>query len=304
MNIFAKIALALVLSCGTTILTAQPVQNADKKAEALMKQKKYADAIPFINEMIKVEPKNNKWYFEKGNCEMHTRNTDAAKLDYAKSIELNPKFVPAYTQTANILVKQKNYDEAVSFYQKAIAQEIVPAKKAQYKMMIVDAYIQKNDLNAAKTTLAELQKAAPENQRVLYYDAEIKMKEKNWAGAKDTYMKIVSNPNFPKMKPMAQAQYYYSLGLACLQMNDESNARTYWKKANMGKYTDKIAEIKPEWILEFADEPANATDAISGAPTNTGDSLPIPGFDTPEGSTPTETAPEGGSGDGGLDWGF
>lgn len=254
MNIFAKIALVFLLSLGiTTILSAQPIQNADKKAEALIKSKKYAEAIPFLNEMIKVEPKNNKWHFEKGNCEMHNRNLEGAKAEYAKSIELNPKFVPAYTQTANILVKQKKYDEGIGFFKKGIAMETVPAKIAQYKMMIVDAYIQKNDLANAKTNLAELQKAQPENMRVLYYDGEIKMAEKNWSGAKDTYLKIVANPNFAKMKPLGQAQYYYSLGLACLEMNDDATARTYWQKANMGKYKNKIGDRKPEWVVEFED---------------------------------------------------
>lgn len=302
MNIFAKIAFAFLLTLGTTILSAQPIQNADKKAEALMKQKKYAEAIPFINEMIKVEPKNNKWYFEKGNCEMHNHNMEGAKTSYAKSIELNPKFVPAYTQMATVLVKQKKYDEAVGFFKKGIEQETVPAKKAQYKMMIVDAYLQKNDLPAAKTTLAELQKSAPENVRVLYYDGEIKMKEKNWAGAKETYMKIVSNPNFAKMKPVAQAQYYYSLGLTCLEMNDETNAKVYWKKANTGKYKDKISERKPEWLVEF-DDPSSNNPTVSDVPANSNESVPIPGFDTPANTTPETTTPEN-SGEGGLDWGF
>ena len=208
MNIFAKFAFAFLLSFGITMLVAQPIKDADKKAEALIKQKKFAEAIPFLNEMIKVEPKNNKWHFEKGNCEFRTNNMEGAKADYAKSIELNPKFAPAYIQTGNVLVKQKKYDEAVGFFKKGSVQETVPAKKAQYSMMIVDAYLQKNDLPNAKVNLAELQKSAPDNVRVLYYEGEIKMKEKNWNGAKDTYMKIVSNVNFSKMKPIVQAQYY------------------------------------------------------------------------------------------------
>lgn len=309
-----------IFLANATLVVAQPggaAANADKKAEQLMSAKKFGDAIPYINLMIKAEPRNIKWYMDKGICEEKTKKYEDATASFKKALEINPKHADAYVHMGTMAVKQKKYDDAATEFQKAIDLEVAGGKKAQYKMMIVDAMVQKGDLTKAKTYLADLQKTAPTNMKVLYYSGEIKMKEKNWAGAKEEYTKIVNNPKFAKMKPAQQASYYYSLGLCCLESGDELGAKKYWKRANTGKYSDMIAAKKPDWLVEFSEAKLAGEDPFAPEKPAQGTANPAKpvrldefGNPIPEGATtPTEPTPDTNSNSGSssgddLDWGF
>lgn len=288
--------LACVLFLGFTSVFAQNTYP-DKKAEALMKQHKFADALPFIEEMIKLEPKNFKWQFDKGVCELRTKKFEQAKLTFAKVQEMNKEYTPAYLQAAQACLKLKQYDLAIEQYNKASLVEKVPAKKGQYKLMTVDALLQKGDVPKAKVIITELEKTAPENFKVLYYSGDIKLKEKNWSGAKETYSKILTLEKFKAMKPEQQVAYYYNLGLAYIELGDEANARTYWQKANYGQYADKIAERKPEWVVEFNERPELGATETGEMPANTG--LPS----TPASNSKPRPSSSSSSG-GDIDWGF
>lgn len=311
-----------ILFATSSVAFAQPAGgnvDADKKAEQLMKAKKFGEAIPYLNQMIKLEPKNVKWQFDKGLCEERTKKYEDAKASFNKVLSINPKSADAYMHIAMVEVKEKKYDDAAVNFNKAIEAENIPGKKMQYKMMIVDAMVQKGDLGKAKTTLAELQKAAPTNMKVLYYAGEIKMKEKNWVGAKEEYTKIINNPAYAKMKPAQKAQYCYSLGLCTLESGDELTAKSYWKKANtISKYSNLIGNRKPEWLVEFSEAKLGGEDpwaadkkpetgiAVSNKP------VVLDEFGNPiqEGTAPTtpETPAENNNSGSGstddMDWGF
>lgn len=309
----------VALLLGTVTLTqAQPGANAnaDKKAEQLMKSKKYGEAIPYINEMIKLEPKNYRWYFEKGVCEEKTKKSTEAKASFNKALEINPKSAESYMHIAMIEIKAKNYDEGAAQLQKAIGVETVPGKKMQYKMMIVDAMVQKGDLGKAKSTLAEVQKVAPDNFKVLYYSGEIKMKEKNWNGAKEDYIKITSSEKFKKMKRGQQAQYNYSLGLCCLEAGDELGAKAAWRKANVGKYGEMIGKKRPEWLVEFSEAALGGEDPMAETPVDNkeytidefGNKVEVSKTDNntfnPDKYKPLPDLPENNSSSDDMDWGF
>ncbi len=290
----------LMLGVFVSSFAQGPATQADKKAEALMKSKKYAEAIPYINEMIKLEPKNIKWYFDKGVCESKCKKLEESKASFTKVIEMNPKHIGAFVQIGNIYLRQKSYDEACKYYGQANDLEANPAKKGQLKIMMLDAMVQKGDLPKAKIYLADLQKTAPDNLKVLYYAGEIKMKEKNWNGAKEEYNKIIANPKFASMKPIQKAQYYYSLGLCYIETGDEVSAQKNWRQANVGKYADLIAKKRPMWAVEFSQpKDENETEGFSsefpgssqGSVSNSSSSSPAYEEEEPVSSGP-------------LDWGF
>lgn len=311
-----------ILFATSSVAFAQPAGgnvDADKKAEQLMKSKKFGEAIPYLNQMIKLEPKNVKWQMDKGLCEEKTKKYEEAKATFNKVLSMNPKSADAYMHIAMMDVKQKKYDDAVTSFNKAIEVELMAGKKMQYKMMIVDAMVQKGDLGKAKTTLAELQKAAPTNMKVLYYAGEIKMKEKNWAGAKEEYTKIINNPAYAKMKPAQKAQYCYSLGLCALESGDELTAKSNWKKANtINKYSDLIGKRKPEWLVEFSEaklggeDPWAADKKPEGGAVANNKPVVLDEFGNPvqEGATPTtpdnpgENNSSGSGSTDDMDWGF
>ena len=121
-------------------------------------------------------------------------------------------------------------------------------------MMLADVLIKDNDLSGAEKVVAEVQATNPDNVKVLYYAGEIKYAKKDYNGAIVEYQKCTQVEKFKTMHPEVQAQYYYAIGKAYLDLNDETNAKTNWRKAYMGQYLNKIQDKQPIWGVEFAEE--------------------------------------------------
>lgn len=270
-----------------------------KKAEQLMKQKKYAEAITAYDAAIKLEPKLFSHYYHKSIAETKSKKYDEGKASLKKCMELNPKFCPAYLQLATINRAQKDYAAAIVNFEDAMKHETATPKKSQYKLMLVDLLLEKGDIATAKKYTTELSQAAPENLKVIYYSGQVKKAEKDWNGLINLYQKASTLESFKKMHPARQAEYYYDMGVAYLQLKDETNARKTWEKAYIGDYKEIIAKEKPEWAVEFSepDMPDENADPNNPNPTPT-----EPRKGTSHHTKTTNT--DDGGGGGGIDWGF
>lgn len=226
-----------------------------KKAEQLMKQKKYAEAVAAYDAAIKLEPKLFTHYYHKSIAETKLKKYDEGKASLKKCLELNAKYCQAYLQLATINRAQKDYAAAIVNFEDAMKYETATPKKYQYKLMLVDLLLEKGDISTAKKYTTELTQAAPENLKVIYYTGQVKKAERDWSGLVNLYQKASTLESFKKMHITRQAEYFYDMGVAYLEMKDENNARKIWAKAYVGDLKEVIAKAKPEWAVEFS-EPA------------------------------------------------
>jgi len=268
-----------------------------KKAEQLMKQKKYAEAVAAYDAAIKLEPKLFSHYYHKSIAETKLKKYDEGKTSLKKCLELNAKYCPAYLQLATINRAQKDYAAAILNFEDAMKHETATPKKSQYKLMLVDLLLEKGDIATAKKYTTELTQAAPENLKVIYYSGQVKKAEKDWSGLVNLYQKASTMESFKKMHPARQAEYFYDMGVAYLQMKDEANAKKIWAKAYIAEYKDMIAKEKPEWAVEYS-EPAMPEDPNNPNPVPT-DEHPSKGN-----SHHSKTSSSDDGGGGGIDWGF
>ncbi|MFN0204612.1 MAG: tetratricopeptide repeat protein [Bacteroidia bacterium] len=321
------ILLVTVMFFASAAVFAQP--DPAQAGEALMKKKKYTEAIAAFDAAIKAEPKLYKHYYNRGLCEVKVKKNAEAKADFEKAANLNKKYAPPYLQLGNMAKTDKKYDEAVKYFDQAIVVEADQGKKASYTMMIVDALLKKGDLNMAEKRIEPLQKVAPNNLKVIYYAAEIKANKQDWKGCVAEYQRATTLDAFKKLKPEQQAQYHYAIGMAYIKMKDMKNARASWQKAYVGHYKDKIAQEQPEWAVAYADRlielkdnpnAGNAGNADNNSGTAANSEMPegwgnttTGGGTTTNTTTTTTTTPDdsgwdtgGGSSGGGdnIDWGF
>jgi tetratricopeptide (TPR) repeat protein len=292
-----KVVLLFLVSIFSLSSIFAQANDPVKKAEQLMKQKKYAEAVAAYDAAIKLEPKLFNHYFHKSIAETKLKKYDEGKASLKKCLELNAKYCPAYLQLATINRAQKDYAAATLNYEDAMKHETATPKKYQYKLMLVDLLLEKGDISTAKKYTTELTQAAPENLKVIYYAGQVKKAEKDWSGLVNLYEKTSTLESFKKMHPVRQAEYFYDMGVAYLQMKDEANAKKNWSKAYAGEYKDIIAKEKPEWAVEFS-EPAMPEDPNNPNPTPT-DSHPTKGT-----THHSKTTSEDTGGGGGIDWGF
>ncbi|KLI32681.1 hypothetical protein SZ50_08345, partial [Brachyspira hyodysenteriae] len=81
---------------------------------------KYKEAIEDFNEVIKLNPKNEKAYFYKGVLKINLKKYEEAIEDFNEAIKLNPKNEKAYFNIGALKIILERYDEAIKDLNKII----------------------------------------------------------------------------------------------------------------------------------------------------------------------------------------
>lgn len=107
----------------------QTTYTDKKKLEALnfflqaqdnLEQGKNQEAIDFLEKYLKEFPDDHKGYNYRGLAYSGRKMYKEALADFNKSIKLNSKYAPAYTNRADIYFKTKEYEKAIKDYSSII----------------------------------------------------------------------------------------------------------------------------------------------------------------------------------------
>jgi tetratricopeptide (TPR) repeat protein len=180
------------------IVVSEAVKADLKKADALFKEKKYAEALPYYEAIVRQKPEAYKMLrYKLANCLRELKMYPQAIEEYEKVIEGLKKDDPgikrkkiaaeAYVNIGDIYLEQKKFEEAAKNYIKSM--EITP----------------------------------PTDAAVAYNVAEICFSAEKIADAVKYYkLAIELRPEF--------AGYYKKLGYAYLNLGDLDTAKTYFQK--------------------------------------------------------------------------
>lgn len=108
-----------IFSCSISSLNAQsnPVLDFAKQQ---IEQKFYLPAVSTINSYLTTNPNDKDALYWKAFCFFKINNFLAAEENYAKVLKLDKKYAAAYTDMANMYVKQKKFNEAIPYFNSAI----------------------------------------------------------------------------------------------------------------------------------------------------------------------------------------
>jgi cytochrome c-type biogenesis protein CcmH/NrfG len=79
------------------------------------------DKIAALNEILELDPTNAFARYGLGMEHLSQQHPDAALAEFAKVIEHNPDYVPAYQMSAQTLAKNNRSEEAVTILQQGLA---------------------------------------------------------------------------------------------------------------------------------------------------------------------------------------
>lgn len=113
-----------LLSCLFVLLPVSSVvsetpEEAYNHAAELIKQKRYEDAIPFLDHAIELNPSFAEAYYQRAYAYHELGNLDRALQDYNRTIELAPT-ADAYLQRGAIFGNSRQYQKAIADYDAAI----------------------------------------------------------------------------------------------------------------------------------------------------------------------------------------
>ncbi|MEO0469190.1 MAG: tetratricopeptide repeat protein [Bacteroidota bacterium] len=224
------------------LLAQGPGKRSYLAAESLRKQNNCRDAIRQYDEAIKLEPSNYKYYFQRGKCEYKMKNFDGAKESFKYTVEFKRNFTPAYSLLAKIYKNEKDYANAIYYYEEAARYESNTNRKVQYKLLLVNLLMKEDRVRDARRHISEAKSLDPSHPNILYYNAEISASDKNWDAARKDYETALNSERLASASPAEKAKYYYGLGLALSNLGDAAGAKKAWSKANFGRYKQLIAQ--------------------------------------------------------------
>lgn len=234
--------LAMMVFFSTPLVAQPPGKKAYLQAENFRKQNKCKEAIVQYHEAIRLEPSNYKYYFQKGKCEYKLKDMEMAKESFRNTVEFKQDFTPAYSLLAKIYKNEKDYENAIYFYEEAAKHESNAGRKVQYKLLLVNLLLKEDRVYDAKRHIDEAKSVDPDNPNILYYNAEINAMDKNWDAAARNYERALESDRLKSSAPAQKAKYYYGLGLAYSNIGDNAKARAAWSKANFGPYKKLIQQ--------------------------------------------------------------
>lgn len=232
-----------VLLLSPALLSAQsPGRRPYLAAENLRKQNKCRDAILQYDEAIKLEPTNYKYHFQRGKCEYQLKNFEMAKNSFKATVEYKKNFTPAYSLLAKMYKNEKDYDNAVYYYEEAARYESNPSRQVQYKLLLVNLLLKEDRILDASRHVDEASRIDPSNPKILFYKGEIAQMREDWNEARRAYEQALGSERLKESSPAEKAKYYYGLGLALNKQGDSAGAKKAWSKANFGPYQKLISQ--------------------------------------------------------------
>ncbi len=100
--------------------TSQNLESCLKKADELLKNKQFEQAIISCQRAVEIQPNSAMAYKLLGNALQCLGRVTEAKEQYNQALEIDPKFAEVYANLGSLYAKEQQWDAAISYYQKAI----------------------------------------------------------------------------------------------------------------------------------------------------------------------------------------
>jgi putative PEP-CTERM system TPR-repeat lipoprotein len=238
-ELIQPLALAPKLGLARIDYTESQFDEAQKKAEELMKIKPSADiytllgeillrkgdregAIAQFSDAIKAEPNNIVGYIERGQLYIAENQDDKAQSDIKAAVALSPRSVPAQYLQALLLARAKDYAGADTILTK-YATAYVNFPRGYYLEAVVKSSLKQYE--QAQAAINSYLAAVPDDMSGEKVQADILLKKGDAGPAADTLEKVTA-------EAPDDAQAMAMLGQAYMLLNKPQQAVDVFEKAS------------------------------------------------------------------------
>ncbi|MEN7547163.1 tetratricopeptide repeat protein [Rapidithrix thailandica] len=220
------------------------------QAEKYRQAKNYKAAIEEYNKAIQKDPKNHKFVFQKAKCYLAIGDKDNALNCFAKTAELNEKYVDAYTWQANLYQERKDIPNTILNLDKAFQFETDQKKKVEYKVDIIKLLYKSGKFDATWEHIQDAKSQDENDLRVLYFEAHFANRNEKYHLAQVDMEKAITL--LDSKDPKEISKYYYELGYAYHHLEEYQKAKETFAKANYGPFKGLILELGPQFNYSVA----------------------------------------------------
>lgn len=157
----------------------------------------YDSAINNYNKALKINPRNEKTYFNRGIAWFQKGNLDDAINDFTKSLEINRNFSEAYSTRGLVRQKQGNNDLAISDYTMALQLNPENSLKAWIFFNRAYAEFKRGNYESAINDYTKCIEIDHKKHEPYFYRAEARYEKGNLDAAISDYTKAIQiNPSY------------------------------------------------------------------------------------------------------------
>lgn len=223
-KILKRVSLSVVFGLlAVSLLFAQqgPGYKKFKDGETARQQKNYSEAIERYKEAISLEKSNFRYYYRKGECEMKLNppNYDAAISSFNEAIKVNPGFTSGYVLIAQVYIKKKDFNSAITNLNTAYDKEQDQAKKIKYKLFTIKLLQKIDKPQDALKEVQALKGIASDDLRVMSAEGDVYGKLGQWEQAADAYNRALEKAKASGAAQKELSKYKFGAGLAYFKLN-------------------------------------------------------------------------------------
>jgi pentatricopeptide repeat protein len=245
------VLLAWLFGMNVYAQVSDPVMLFFNNAEKFRVQGNLKEAIEDYNHALAISDTASRIHYTKGLCHYQLKDYENAAKSFEKTVTLVPNNFQAYNALLRVYADVKDTDKMVGTLNRMSAAADKPDQKLDFKLRAVQTYIQLERYKDADPLAKEALKIKPEDNDVLYYNAQINNKMGNYELAKKDMEKVttkVASVNDPKIT----AKYWYELGYSLHHLGQYDKADNAFVKADFGPFKALIAKLKPGYYYNVA----------------------------------------------------
>lgn len=189
-----------------------------------------------------MEPKNSRYVFRKGQCQVQLKKWDDAISSFETAAQYNPGFTYAYLMLYKIYYKEKkDMNNAVKYLKMAYENESDQQKKIKYKVMISKFYLNQNDLNKAMAELRDAKAISPNDITILEQEGNIYAQQGNYEQALDSYSRALEKAS--SLDARLQAKYKVGVAYAHYRLGNKDKYQKIYDELNSAPATRRYAKL-------------------------------------------------------------
>jgi len=176
-----------------------------------------AAAIIRLEEALREFPRSSRLWLALGIAQLNSGKNDDARVSFARSLELDPRSVPALAYLGTTHAERGQYAEAVSFYERAIAAD---GRLAVPFYLAADTLLRQTEVDAprAEKYLARAVELDPSFAAARLALAKLHVRTERWAEAAEQFERVV------QLEP-GLAEAHYQLGRVYTRLKRGADAQ-------------------------------------------------------------------------------
>lgn len=252
-RIFTILLVAVAWVSGTNAFAqaSDPVMLFFKTGEEFRKKGELRKAIEDYDHALSISDTASQIHFIKGMCLYQLKELEKAAQAFEKTVTLVPNNFQAYNALLRTYADLKDYDKMVHTLNRMSAASDKIDQKLEFKLRAVQTYLQQERYKDAEPLVKEALKMKPDDNDVLYYNAQVNNKLGYYEVARKDMEKVtarVANIQDPKVT----AKYWFELGYALHHLGQYEKADAAFQKADFGPFKAQIAKLKPGYYYNVA----------------------------------------------------